>query len=52
MRLALDTFIPDIISFREKNKLKILFDVWKEERFETYNVETLRTILSQEVVKV
>ena len=48
-RLGLESFIPAISSFRETNKLKILFDVWKEERLDTYNVKNLKAILSQEV---
>ena len=50
VRLGLESCIPTINGFRETNKLKILFDVWKEERLETYNVKNLKAILSQEVV--
>ena len=49
VRLGLERFIPTIIGFRENNKLKILFDVWKEESLETYNVKILKNILSKEV---
>ena len=48
-RLGLESFIPAIHGFRETNKLKILFDIWKEESLETYNVKNLKAILSQEV---
>ena len=52
VRLGLESFIPTIIGFRENNKLKILFDVWKEESLETYNVEVLKNILSKEVENI
>ena len=47
--MGLESFIPVISDFRETNKLKILFDIWKEESLETYNVKNLKAMLSQEV---
>ena len=52
VRLGLERFIPTIIGFRENNKLKILFDVWKDESLETYNVDILKNILSKEVENI
>ena len=49
VRLGLATFVPDILCCREKCKLRILLDVWKEESFRTFTVDTLKTILCQEV---
>ena len=49
VRLGLATFVPDILCCREKCKLRILLDVWKEESFPTFTVDTLKTILCQEV---
>ena len=48
--MDLDHLIPEIACLREKCKLKILLDAWREERPETYTVQTLKTILSQQVV--
>ena len=49
VRLGLATFVPDILCCREKCKLRILLDVWKEESSSTFTVDTLKTILCQEV---
>ena len=48
-RLELAHLIPAISENPQKSKLKLLFDAWKEARYESYNVETLKRILSQEV---
>ena len=49
VRLGLATFVPDILCCKEKCKLRILLDVWKEESSSTFTVDTLKTILCQEV---
>ena len=48
-RLELAHLIPGISAEPQKCKLKLLLATWKEARFDNYNVETLKTILSQEV---
>ena len=49
VRLGLATFVPDILCCKEKCKLRILLDVWKEESSSTFTVDTLKTVLCQEV---
>ena len=48
-RLELAHLIPAISEDPQKCKLKLLFAAWKEARYDSYNVETLKTILAQEV---
>jgi hypothetical protein len=35
---------------REKNKLEMLLRIWKEKKQNTYHINTLRTVLAQEVI--
>jgi len=48
MRLQLHEVIAVIMISPERNKLKCLFEMWRQIRPESYNVETLKQILSQE----
>ena len=48
-RLELAHLIPAISEDPQKCKLKLLFAAWKEAKYDSYNVETLKRILSQEV---
>ena len=48
-RLELVHLIPAISEDPHKCKLKLLLAAWRETRYESYNVDTLKTILSQEV---
>ena len=48
-RLELAHLIPAISEDPQKCKLKLLFAAWKEAKHDSYNVETLKRILSQEV---
>ena len=48
-RLELVHLIPAISEDPDKCKLKLLLAAWRETRYESYNVDTLKTILSQEV---
>ena len=50
MRLGLNEYVQSIGHSKEKCKLRILFNVWRQEKYETYTVETLKLVLSQEVV--
>jgi len=52
MRLQLHEVIAVIMISPERNKLKCLFEMWRQIRPESYNVETLKQILSQEVRKI
>ena len=49
VRLELAHLIPAISEDPQKCKLKLLFAAWREARYDCYSVETLKTILSQEV---
>ena len=48
-RLELAHLIPAISEDPQKCKLKLLLAAWREARYDSYNVETLKRILSQEV---
>ena len=50
MRLGLNEYVQSISHSKEKCKLRILFNVWRQEKYETYTVDTLKLVLSQEVV--
>ena len=50
VRLGLNEYVQSISHSKEKCKLRILFNVWRQEKYETYTVETLKLVLSQEVV--
>jgi len=54
-RLSLSHFSPAIVSANsrrqfqnERSKLKMLLQVWKEQRPESYNLKVLKTVLAQE----
>ena len=48
-RLQLSHLVPAISEDHHKCKLKLVLAAWKQERHDTYTVETLKRILSQEV---
>jgi len=48
VRLGLNEYVQSIGHSKEKCKLRILFNVWRQEKYETYTVETLKLVLSQE----
>ena len=51
-RLSLAHLVPFMMEDPQKCKLKLVFAAWQQIRPETYTVETLKMILSQEVGRV